>query len=205
MPLLWVAATVVATALAWAAVSLVAAGVTERPPPVLPQARVAAALGDAFTVSRQAPPAPHQSGPAVSSGAARPSGPVPPSGPAVGSALPGAGQTSSPYRGAEPVSGASSRTDGSEGSPQANAGSPTSTAPPSTSRTFSTAGGSVTVSCQGSAISLVAATPQDGYAVTVSNAGPEEVEVHFTSDRNESEVKATCVGGQPTLAGSDGG
>ncbi len=204
MPLLWVAATVVATALAWAAVSLVAAGVTERPPPVLPQARVAAALGDAFTVSRQAPPPP-QSGTGAASGAARASGPVPPASPAVGSALPGPGQPSSPDRGAEPVSGASSRTDGSEGSPPTTAGSPTSTAPPSTSRTFSTAGGSVTVSCQGSAISLVAATPQDGYAVTVSNAGPEEVEVHFTSDRNESEVKATCVGGQPALAGGDGG
>lgn len=71
---------------------------------------------------------------------------------------------------------------------------------------FSSPGGSVTVECSGSAISLVFSSPTDGYTQKVSRSGPDEVEVKFFADgRPTYEVKAVCVNGQPVQPPSDDG
>jgi hypothetical protein len=55
----------------------------------------------------------------------------------------------------------------------------------------------VTVSCQGSTISLVSASPANGYTLTVRNSGPTDVDVGFNGQPNSSVVRATCRNGQP--------
>ena len=65
--------------------------------------------------------------------------------------------------------------------------------------TFTTSGGSVTVSCEGSTISLVSASPADGYTLDVGSSGPTFVDVEFHAGASEGpEVHATCKNGQPT-------
>ena len=66
--------------------------------------------------------------------------------------------------------------------------------------TWQGAAGSVTVQCVGSRISLVSATPNDGWRVEVDERGPAEVEVEFKTggeDEREVKVRARCVGGAP--------
>src|SRR5205085_11587529 len=54
------------------------------------------------------------------------------------------------------------------------------TVPPST-QSFSSAGGSITVSTDGSTVALVSSSPATGFAVEVHDNGPDRVEVHFTN------------------------
>jgi hypothetical protein len=54
----------------------------------------------------------------------------------------------------------------------------------------------VSVLCSGSAISLQAASPSNGYAVEVRERGPEEVEVRLESDDDEARVEASCSSGR---------
>ena len=56
----------------------------------------------------------------------------------------------------------------------------------------------MTASCQGSTISLVSASPADGYTLDVGSSGPSFVDVEFNSAREGPEVHATCKNGQPT-------
>jgi len=65
--------------------------------------------------------------------------------------------------------------------------------------TFSTSGGTVTVSCQGSTISLISASPADGYTLAVRSSGPQFVDVDFNGQPSGSAVRAFCNrNGQPT-------
>ncbi len=87
-----------------------------------------------------------------------------------------------------------------------------SSSPPSASRTrtVSVSGGRVAVSCSGSRISLLYASPDQGWQVEVGDAGPEKVEVHFhqrAGGDRETEVSARCAGGSPQVStgGEDGG
>jgi hypothetical protein len=94
----------------------------------------------------------------------------------------------------------SSRTgDGQYGSnpppPPSGSGQGGSSSP--TSATFTASGGTATVSCQGSTISLVTATPNDGYALTVQSAGPSIVVVVFDGGRRSSTIRARCSYGRP--------
>jgi cytoskeletal protein RodZ len=80
----------------------------------------------------------------------------------------------------------------------------TSTAPaaPSTTasavvRTWTVAGGSLSVSCQGQAISLVYASPRDGWRVETERAD-DVVEVAFERVGQGIEVRAVCTGGIPS-------
>ncbi len=128
--------------------------------------------------------------------------PVPPS------ATPAPVVASSPPR--APPTGSGSGSDagaGGGGSPSSSSSPPTSS-PPSQptgssgistplAATFSTSGGTVTVSCQGSTISLVSASPADGYALVVRSSGPGFVDVDFTGQPNGSSVRATCMNGAP--------
>lgn len=84
--------------------------------------------------------------------------------------------------------------------------SPTETTSPPTDpggsveqvRTWPVTGGTVSASCAGATITLLAATPADGWTVEVGSTGPEHVEVELRSGELESKVEATCVAGVPT-------
>lgn len=84
--------------------------------------------------------------------------------------------------------------------------SPTETTSPPTDpggsveqvRTWPVTGGTVSASCAGATITLLAATPADGWTVEVGSTGPEHVEVELHSGELESKVEATCVAGVPT-------
>src|SRR5450759_1680732 len=64
-------------------------------------------------------------------------------------------------------------------------------------KTWSVTGGTVSVSCQAAAISLVYATPQDGWRVEIENRGPVTVAVALAREGQGIKLKATCVNGIP--------
>ena len=96
---------------------------------------------------------------------------------------------------------------GSEPPPPAPSPPPPSPPPPSgggssvdsapVPATFFTIGGTVTVACLGSTISLVSASPAQGYALAVHNAGPNAVDVAFDGQTQSSFVHAFCLNGRP--------
>lgn len=80
--------------------------------------------------------------------------------------------------------------------------SPTGSAPPAAKRrTWQGVGGYVTAECRGADIALLAAQPDGGFVVSVSDHGPDTVEVAFEGREDEngrhSEVRGVCVGGVP--------
>jgi hypothetical protein len=79
---------------------------------------------------------------------------------------------------------------------------PTSAAVTNTA-SFANEGGVVTLSCTGTAVSLVSATPRQGYTVSVGNSGPSEVEVAFKSTSHDAEIHGRCSGGVPVATVSD--
>ncbi len=71
--------------------------------------------------------------------------------------------------------------------------------PPATTntQTFSLIGGTASVSCIGSQITLNWATPKSGFQVETSTTnGGAQLEVKFRSDTHESRLEAWCAGGQ---------
>lgn len=66
-------------------------------------------------------------------------------------------------------------------------------------RTWDVAGGQVAAGCRGSTISLLYATPLDGWAVEIKDTGPEQVEVELDRDESELTVRAVCTDGVPTM------
>jgi hypothetical protein len=62
--------------------------------------------------------------------------------------------------------------------------------------TWRGAAGSVTVLCDGSSISLQAASPANGYSVEVRERGPEDVDVRLESEDEETDVEVECAGGR---------
>jgi hypothetical protein len=82
---------------------------------------------------------------------------------------------------------------------------PRTSAPQARTRTWEGPPGTVTVRCEGDGISLLSASPSNGYRIEVDR-GSEEIEVHFKSSTREYQVKARCSDGTPTFrAESDGG
>lgn len=77
-----------------------------------------------------------------------------------------------------------------------------STPPPSptaspVARTWTVTGGVVAASCTGSAISLLYATPSDGWRVKIEKRGPDSISVEFDNGDHESKVRGSCVAGVP--------
>jgi hypothetical protein len=64
-------------------------------------------------------------------------------------------------------------------------------------KTFNTGGGTLTVECQGSAISLVSASPANGYTLMVHSSGPTSVSLDFAKQTQDWSVHVTCQNGQP--------
>lgn len=71
--------------------------------------------------------------------------------------------------------------------------------PRKVTRTWSGSAGHLTVSCSGSRVELVSASPSDGWRVEIGSRGPEEVEVEFKQggEGAETHVKSRCSGGEP--------
>lgn len=223
----WTAGTVVATAFAYVAVHLVLAGVSGHGAERLRYGRVVAISRSAGLI----PPATAQrhrlgsSAPttARSSRTTRTTTPsATPSG-EPGGASPGGGTedhtvtptTSRPAGGSGETSGdpggshsgpgpSSGGGDGGGGSGGGSgSGDHTTTTIPSapTTATFAGSGGTATVSCSGSTIRLVSASPAYGYTMQVEESGPEKVSVTFRSRTDDTSVEASCVGGRPQLSG----
>jgi hypothetical protein len=64
-------------------------------------------------------------------------------------------------------------------------------------KTFTTGGGTLTVECQGSTISLVSASPANGYTLAVRGSGPTSVSLDFSKQTQNWSVHVTCQNGQP--------
>ena len=190
----------------WAAVSVVAADVTDRPAPVVAHHEVVAALeggssGPASTTVPAAVAVPTTARAATPSTAA-PAGRIPVPTPTV----PGRVPTTTTVTIAPPAT--------VPGRVVAPTTLPPVTAPPTTVATgpgtasYSTGGGVVTVACTGVySIRLVAALPADGYQAVVLSGGPYFVQVNFLGHGHNIPVTAACVFGQPfegTQPGSTG-
>ena len=196
---LWLAATVASTAMVWAATSIVAADVTDRPAPVVAHDEVVSELeagssviGTTTTSTTQAVggPAPTAPPSGQASAAAGPSLPLPDAPP---SRVPHAGVTVAPA--APPTRTLTTPAAGGAAVPTPGPVSPAS--PPVGSRpsaTYSTDGGVVTVECTGVFIDLVSAIPSNGYTANVVADGPENVHVRFVGSGQELSVKAVCSG-----------
>ena len=187
---LWLAVTVVCTSMVWAATSIVAADVTDRPASVLAHQDVVSELASGPSAGTATP----------TSTAAKPGAPtstVPSRARAPLPANPPAPTTAAPAEAAQP------------GPPVAPASPPTSATPPPTVRpaspsttlparqptgTYSTSGGVVRVACNGVFIDLISAIPANGYAVNVVAGGPANVDVHFVGSGQDQSVKAVCFG-----------
>ena len=72
-------------------------------------------------------------------------------------------------------------------------------APPAQQRTWRGTAGTVVARCTGPRVSLVSATPNDGYQVEVGSRGPAEVEVTFKGG-GETQAKARCSAGAPLFS-----
>lgn len=98
---------------------------------------------------------------------------------------------------ADPTPAATGSDDGTPASRPARP-APTRAAPPARGqvRTVVLTGGTVAVRCQGNAVSLLYATPRDGYSMDKGHSGPHEVEVEFEGPGGKSRLKAYCSGGR---------
>ncbi|MDQ6616728.1 MAG: hypothetical protein M3083_18780 [Actinomycetota bacterium] len=185
---IWLAMTVTATLIVWAAVSVVAADVTDRPAPVVAHRDVVVALqggssGHSTTTTttvgpRSAPPAPASvTRPTVTSGGR--------SGPPAGVAVAPAPTTTA-------LSPPTTKPPARPGPPPTTT-PPTTVAPTGASATYSTDGGSVAVACaSATSIQLVAALPADGFQAVVTTGGPFFVQVNFVGQGRNIPVSAVC-------------
>jgi cytoskeletal protein RodZ len=82
--------------------------------------------------------------------------------------------------------------------PPAPTAAPTSQ-PMTSSQTLSLVGGTVIVTCTGSAISLDSVTPNPGFTIDKEENEDGQVEVRLQSDSHESRLQVTCQNGTVVL------
>jgi len=66
---------------------------------------------------------------------------------------------------------------------------------PASTESFSSAGGSITVSTDGTVVSLVSSSPAAGFAAEVHDNGPDRVEVRFTDGNVEWRIRVELGSG----------
>ena len=216
----WLIGTGFAMGMASFAVQLAGAGVTEGALPVMAQSDISAelqgggstgtSLMDLTAVATVLEPGETPGAPTPVSAGPATTVPAPAPGAAPGAGSPGASSTGSGSgagSGTSSGSGTSggSSSSGSSGSGSSGSGSgaavttappaPTTTVAPVVTQPIPANGGTVTVRCEGTTVSIVAANPNGGYVVDVRDPGPREVEVRFESKDNTSTVKASCSAG----------
>lgn len=67
-------------------------------------------------------------------------------------------------------------------------------------RTWDVEGGRVGASCRGTVLTLLYATPADGWTMEVKHAASDQLEVEFRQGEAETTVRAACVVGVPETA-----
>ncbi len=80
---------------------------------------------------------------------------------------------------------------------------PPAPAPSPVVRTWTVQGGTVSVACTGQVISLLSASPADGWRVKIEDRGPERVKVEYVAGEKETSVSGTCVAGVPQQSTHD--
>lgn len=181
---LWLAVTVSSTAMVWAATSIVAADVTDRPPSAIAHEDVVSALASGPTVPPTTPAT------TVTSSTTSLPGGRPTTTTTLRSQLPVPTVTTAPIA---PL--VITPTTLPALIPAARPTIPPTTQPPALpTATYSTTGGAVRVSCNGFLINLLSAIPDNGYSVKVVVGGPVSIEVHFVRSRQDFSVKAVCFG-----------
>ncbi len=195
---IWLVLTVSATAIVWAAVSVVAADVTDRPAPVVAHRDVVVALGGSSTPAGVATTAVARVSPTVTTRPASTvtvtTAPVGRGGPAVTAAA--TTTTTPPPTTTKPPT----RTSVAPTTVPPTTTAPPATAPPGATATYSTDGGAVGVACTGfNTIRLVVALPNDGYQAIVTSGGPYVVQVNFVGHGRNLPVGAACVFNVPFL------
>jgi serine/threonine-protein kinase len=185
----WIAGTALAVVLSMVAINLAGAGVSDQSSVALSRTKVDAALSsDATTerhpTSRTGRHAATTTAPGASS---RPLARVP-------------ATTSPSVTGHVEDSGGGHGSSGSSGGGSA----PTTTAPkatttstttPSSVREVTAQGGTATVQCIGSSISLVSARPANGFELDSSSVSGGHLDVEFSATGHSSEIHATCASG----------
>ncbi len=188
---LWLAATAASTAMVWAATSIVAADVTDRPPSVVPHHDVVSELESGSPAAETTPtttaPPPQSSTSTVPS---RGRGPVAVS---PDASVPDPAPSPSPQPGVTtaPSSPPTTATPPAAALPKPPPASP---ADPRPTATYSTTGGVVRVACSGLFIELLSAIPTNGYVANVVASGPGNVDVRFIGPGPDVSVKAVCFG-----------
>lgn len=81
---------------------------------------------------------------------------------------------------------------------------PGTAGPSTTTKTIKVDGGIVTIGCDKAAASLESAQAEPGWALDLSNRGPQRVEVAFVAGERETEVEAYCLRGVPVMNGRTG-
>lgn len=116
---------------------------------------------------------------------------------AVDQALKHQGQTTASPSPSQPVPSPSPSAPAPSAAPPAPPLPPPPPPPTTNTQTFSLVGGTASVSCTGSQVTLNWATPKSGYQVETGTAnGGAQVEVKFRSDTHESRLEAWCAAGQ---------
>ena len=196
----WFVGTALATGFAFAAVSLVLAGVSEQGAEQLRLGSTSIYESAVLPASNPSTSTVRRTGVGAPTNA--PAGPGQTAGSVSGRPVPGAGSATPPAASATTVVNPSSAVDGAlphEG-PSSFGSTPSTTASTrSPAATFSATGGVVTVSCSGSSAQLVSASPTAGYRMDVAESGPEKVAVSFESSDRDVEIKVHCVNGRPLL------
>jgi hypothetical protein len=158
----WVGATVVAIVIAAAAVGSVRSQVTETPTQLGSPSAAALAVTPVELAPETTVPAP-------------PTVIAPPT-------------TVTPENG---ITVTTSTTSPSSAAPQTSTTNAPSTTTPAArySKSYNTAGGSVTIVVSGENVTFGGAVPTPGWKIEVENYGPEKVEVHFEEINGEGEIK----------------
>jgi hypothetical protein len=185
----WLAVAVALGAVTWYAVGAVIDPSTSGTG-VLTQTQVADSLASASAAART--PA---TGPSSTPGPGPSPTPTPPGGAGTGQTGAGGGPASSPQpsRPATPSRPAAS--------PAVTGGGPIPVA-----RSWQVPGGQVGALCRGQAMSLLYATPADGWTVQVETIAPDRFALEFQRGDRDTSLQARCVNGEPVAsAESDGG
>jgi hypothetical protein len=203
---IWLTLTVTATLIVWAAVSFVAADVTDRPAPVVAHRDVVVALQagatDEGTTTTTLPSSTARPGTGAGTTKAPTSSTSAPAGGRTVTTISGGrnGPATGPVFGQGTAASASTVATPPPSSPQLRPGPTTTTTAAAVggTATFSNAGGAVTVACTSfDTIRLVAALPNDGYQAVVVSSGGFYVQVNFVSGGTTLSISAACVFGQP--------
>ena len=191
---LWLVVTMASTAMVWAATSIVAADVTDRPAPVLAHQDVVTELESGSSAAGTPPTSPPPTADSPTSTLPSPGRGSAPAGPNAPAPTAPASQSPPPGVTVAPAPPATTPTTRPGAPPPTRPASPPTTQPQRPTATYSTAGGVVRVACNGVFIELLSAIPTNGYAVDVVAGGPANVDVRFVRGGQTLSVKAVCFG-----------